>query len=553
VHARVTRSRVTARSITGIVVAAAVAYFVTLASLWPSRPGLSMEETNFVNAALFRHFPHQEFVYRRVAGIPVLILPYIGTLKSALFAPVFDLAGVSVPTVRLPVIALSAMTLVVAYLMAREFLGRWSTVLVMLMATCPTFVFMSKVDWSPMVVAMLLRMGLLLTFFRYLNSRRIGWLWALFGLALLGIFNKQDFLWFAMGVAVAAAVVYRRPLWKAARYRLGATVVAVATFVAAGIALGLGLVIPNLSAGGSFSVQDPLPHLASVWALYERTVGYSEVVGFFTGRTIVQPVWMDWLWLPALAALVLLAIRRLKGSLPEQAEAPARAAVFFVIVAAVMFVEIAATKKATGPQHVIELVPYQDLIVLCSLFGVLRAGASLRVPIVVVAGMALLGTLAVQAVSTTQYISLMQNPARLPSVFSTDVYRNAAFLAANAARVDEVVSGGWGQRTPLFSLACPADRSKHRDDLWPRLVDLTPQSAPSVVRAAFGNSRILFVSVSNPSRSGLPQTLRSDPSLIARAYSQAFPGRHSHLVLSTNAYDVTYFGPSTFRQGHGGC
>ena len=533
-------------------VAAAVAFFVTMAVLWLDRPGLYMDEANFVDAALGGHFHHQLYVYERIDGIPLLILPYIGTVKAALFAPIFALWGVSVSTIRIPAIAMSAATLVVAYLMGREVIGRWSAVVVVLMATCPTFIFMSKVDWAPIVVAMFLTMTLLLAFFRYLNTGRIGWLWVLFGAALLGVYDKQNFLWLIVAVSVGSAVVYRGRLWQLARAHPDPTLIAVGSFGCC-LLLGLAVIIPNLSAHGSSSLQDPIPHLDAAWGLFERTVGYSQVIGFFTGRAVVQPLWMDFQWVFSLAALSVLALRGRQGPLPEPAVAPAKAAVFFLVVMAVMIVEVAATKQAIGPQHVIELMPYPLLVLACSLVAVLRSGPVFRIGISAIAVTGISLILAAQAVSTAQYVSLMQNPSQLRPVFSTAVYRDAAFLNANGGGTDEIVSAGWGPGTPLFSLACPVDRPKYWDSLWPRLARLTPTTAPRVVRKVFGDRQILLVSVHDASQSGLPKNLYANTGLLVATYASAFPGRRPERVLTTSAYDITYFGPQPFQAGHDGC
>ena len=117
-------------------VAAAVAYFVTLAGLWPYRPGLYMDEAIFVGGVALGGFAHT-YVYQSFHHVPLLVIPYIGVVQSALFAPIFAIWGVSVPTIRIPVITLSAGTLVVAYFMGRDVIGRWSAILVVLMGTCP--------------------------------------------------------------------------------------------------------------------------------------------------------------------------------------------------------------------------------------------------------------------------------------------------------------------------------------------------------------------------------------------------------------------------------
>ena len=534
-------------------VGVAVAFFVTVASLWLNRPGLYMDETNFVDAALGGHFRHQVYVYERLGGLPLLINPYIGTVKAAIFAPIFALWGVSVATIRIPVIVISAATLVVTYFMGRHVIGRWSAILVLLMGTCPTFIFMSKVDWGPIVIAMFLTVAFLLAFLRYVNTGQIGWLWAAFGIVLVGVFDKQNFLWLAIAVGVGAVVVYGRRLRHLARERPRATLVAVGSF-AFGFLLELALVVPNLSSShGSSALQDPFSHLAFVWGLYERTVGYSEVIAVFTARPVIQPIWMDFQWVFSLAALAVLTVRRRRGPLPGPAVVPARAAVFFLIVFAVMVVEVAATKQAIGPHHVIELLPYPTLILLCSVVAVVRSGPALRTVSVVIAAAGLIVVLAAQAVSTAQYLSLMQNPSRLQGVFSTAVYRDAAFLNANAGRVDEVVSAGWGPGTPLFSLACPSDRAKYRDDLWKRLTKITLANVRTEVQMVFGNRSIFLVSVNGVEDFILPASLRANTRLLKAAYVAVYPGRRPTQILSTSAYEITYFGPEPFSPGHGRC
>jgi len=540
----------------GLVTALAIIYFVVTTSLWPTRPGLYMDESNFVNAALGGHFPHQDFVSSRVGGTPVMILPYIGVLKSALFAPVFALFGVSALSIRLPVVVLSALSLVVAYFLARRIAGRWAAaVLVVLMASCPSFAFMSKVDWGPVVLAMLLKLAAFLAFFLLLETLHVRWLWVLLGCLLLGVYNKQDFAWVVFALVVAAGTFYWQPLWDIFRRRTRAITVTVGVF-AFSAALALPLVLRNLSLGSGRpgALQNPVTHLSSTWRIYENSIGYSEVVSFVTGHTVNQPAWTDWLWVPTLACLGILGLLRLQGPLPSKAKGPARAALFFLVVGLVMFVEIAATTHAVGPYHLIELWPFQDLVLLCSVTAALVSGSRAWAPITTIAlSIALVGTLAAQGVATKYFVSLMQNVNGVRPVFSTDVYRDTSFLNSNAQTVDQIVSAGWGPGTPLFSLSCPKDRHKYRDDQYRHLASLTRQNAPRVLRLLWGNQKVFLVSVSHPTRAGLPSYLRSNLTLIENAYRDVFPGRQPKLVLATGAYNITYLGPGTFVPAHDHC
>ena len=73
------------------------------------------------------------------------------------------------------------------------------------------------------------------------------------------------------------------------------------------------------------------------------------------------------------------------------------------------------------------------------------------------------------------------------------------------------------------------------------------------MRKLFGDRRILLVSVDNPDDSDLPTDLRSDTGLLVTAYVSAFPDRHPQRILTTRAYDVTYFGPQPFQGGRSDC
>ncbi len=548
------RRRADAAAVVGVVaaVAASAAYFLILGSLWLDRPGLYMDETNFVQAALGGHFPHQLYVYEYLGPLPFLIIPYAGTVKAAIFAPIFAIWGVSTTTVRLPALLLSVGTLVVSYFLGREVIGRWSALFVACLATCPTFVFMSKVDWGPIAVAMFLTAWMLLAFYRYMNTGHLAWLWVLYASALVGVFDKQNFLWLLVAVAVGALALYRKRLLERARARVRGTLLATGLF-AFGLFILLLLTLPNLSSHGSSALRDPFSHLAPAWELFQRTAGYSEVVGFFTGQTVTQPLWTDLQWVLAGLALGVLGLRRLRGPLPEPARVPARAAAFFSVVFVVMMLEVAATKQATGPHHVIALVPYPVLVVLCSLVALLRAGDGYRTVVSAVAAVWLGLLVASQAYSTAQYVSLMRSPNRFRTLFSTAVYQDAAWLNANSAGVEKAITADWGPGTPLFALACPAERHKYRDDAWSHFAKMTPDTAEADVRKYIGDGGAFVISVHDVAKTGLPPGLRTNFGLLIEAYEGAYPGQRPQRMLTTPAYDITYFGPHPPRLGSRAC
>ncbi len=83
--------------------------FVFISTFNIQTPGLYYDEALFVNAA--SGGVTDLFVYKRFAGIPTMLMPYIGALKSWLYFPIFTLFGIDIVTIRLPAILLGALAL----------------------------------------------------------------------------------------------------------------------------------------------------------------------------------------------------------------------------------------------------------------------------------------------------------------------------------------------------------------------------------------------------------------------------------------------------------
>ena len=79
----------------------AIGYFVHEAAGLIDAPGLQYDEVLFVNAAT-GEATNGLFVAKRILGIPVMLMGYVGALKAYLYYPVFRLFGVSAATVRWP-------------------------------------------------------------------------------------------------------------------------------------------------------------------------------------------------------------------------------------------------------------------------------------------------------------------------------------------------------------------------------------------------------------------------------------------------------------------
>ena len=133
--------------------------------------------------------------------VPLMVIPYIGTLKTFIYWPLSWMFSSSVYFVRLPMVLVGAATILVFYKWAGIFAGpRAALLAAVVLATDPTFLLTDTFDWGPVALQhLLLVSGCLL-----IARGRLSWGAFLFGLAL---WNKTIFLWTLAGLVLASLVV----------------------------------------------------------------------------------------------------------------------------------------------------------------------------------------------------------------------------------------------------------------------------------------------------------------------------------------------------------
>ena len=179
-------------------------------------------------------------------SMPLMLMSYLGALKSWLYAPIFYLAGASPLSLRVPVILLSAITMTIGALVVSHAGGRFAGVLfVWLLATDSTFLLTSVFDWGPSVLQNLFLVSGGLAIVKWWSSRKLWMLYLgslIFGLAL---WDKALFIWNLSAIVTALAVVNLRAIIAACRPELLAV-------AALGLCLGAWpLLYFNLASGRS--------------------------------------------------------------------------------------------------------------------------------------------------------------------------------------------------------------------------------------------------------------------------------------------------------------
>ncbi len=267
---------------TTIMAALALAYFTLMAFYRIELPGLYYDEALFVPVSLrvLGECDVDAAVRFSIGCFPVRQSPfYVGALKAWLQAPVFAVFGVSPATIRIPMLLIAAVTLLLTFRFLKPRLGPWSAVAALiLMATDPVFIFHSRIDWGPFVLATLFKLLALGFTLKWLEDGLTLYLvWALATL-LLGYFDKLNFLWFIVALGGAVAMVYpRRALRWLVDNPQASLGLGIPFVVVVGAVTGLAFYVARVAlpaAGHQIGGAEPFnltTQLAKVWALYQGT------------------------------------------------------------------------------------------------------------------------------------------------------------------------------------------------------------------------------------------------------------------------------------------
>jgi 4-amino-4-deoxy-L-arabinose transferase-like glycosyltransferase len=508
--------------------AASVATFLAW-SLWRvDRPGLQYDEAIFVNAALGADYPDRAFVWREHYGIPTMLMPYIGALKAWLYAPVFSVFGVSVETIRIPMVLLGAATIALAFALGRRLFGLWpAAVLALLLGTDTAFAIMSKADFGPVVISSFLRVAALAAYFAFVRTRSLTALWLL-GLSLaVGVFNKLDYGLFTIALVVAALVVDRDRFVRAIRERPRGTLLPLGLLAVWYYVVAVTIAWPSRDLDVSGAHDSWWTHLRPLFLLFAVSISGEGPYEYMTqtdmtgGGFLTMPLAV--VAVGVAAAHAVLAYRRRRGSLP--ASEAGRACEVLLVVLLVTSVGLALTKPVGGAQHILLLWPLPYLLAV----GLIPAAGEARRRVAThLAGAFVVLAVAAHAIPAIAYTRAFERENPWFTTWSTEIYPAAETVDERVDGVDTLITADWGVGQ-VFALVDEDGRQRFVD-LWPRVV----AGERRLGRAYFSGRRVLVVDHTDAgemipgANAGLRSILRTVPG--ARVTS-LFRGRHYEVSL----------------------
>jgi hypothetical protein len=372
-------------------IAVAVA-FVATGMLFVPRLGIEVDEAIVANGL----YPHGDAWYSwKIADwdVPVMLISYLGAVKTWLYKGVFLFAAPRPMVLRLPMLLLAAGTLWLFFELLDRTMGRRAAWIgTLLLATDTSYLLLNTADFGPVTLQFVFKLAALVLLVRFHqdgNRRDLGWAFFLFG---LGMWDKAVFAWVLFGLAIAAAAVFPRDLRKHLT-RANIAVAAVAMLAGA-----LPLVIYNIARpletlrSNAHLGQMELPHKIEI---LRQTMEGRVMFGFLTavepGPQPGEPKhWYQslslsvnrWTGYPYRNAMVIAAIASVLSLIIFWKwlwKSPARQPILFGLIAcACTWLPMILTAGAGGgAHHVILLWPFHLLPVAAVLARIPAAPAAL--------------------------------------------------------------------------------------------------------------------------------------------------------------------------------
>jgi len=217
-----------------LVLAACLLAFLFFTTAWILLPGPQQDELLHVVVVL-PELRKDALHSLEVEGrqYPLMIMSYVGALKGWLLWLWFLIVPRGVAGYRAWGVVLGLLTVALIFVFIRRHWGRGiASLTTALVATDPSFVHTIRLDYGPVAVAHLCRIGGLCLVSRWLDTRSRSALAGAMFLFGLGLWDKATFAWFLAGAGAAVLLLFPREAARRALADPRAAALAVAALLA---------------------------------------------------------------------------------------------------------------------------------------------------------------------------------------------------------------------------------------------------------------------------------------------------------------------------------
>jgi 4-amino-4-deoxy-L-arabinose transferase-like glycosyltransferase len=174
--------------------------------------GIEDDEALFANGIFKPYAVAYKYPWGR-AGLPMMLMSYLGALKSWIYRPIFQQFGTGIWAMRLPMLLAGAASIWLFYLLLRRVAGlRAALIGCGLLATDSLYLLTTCFDWGPVALQHLLIVSGMLLLLGFYQHRRLSWLaWGCFLLGL-AMWDKALAAWMLGGISLALILVFPKQI-----------------------------------------------------------------------------------------------------------------------------------------------------------------------------------------------------------------------------------------------------------------------------------------------------------------------------------------------------
>ncbi|MCW1968840.1 MAG: glycosyltransferase family 39 protein [Anaerolineae bacterium] len=470
-------------------------------------PGLEYDETLFINAALLGPGEELEFIYKRIFGMPVLVMRYIGALKSYFYLPIFTIFGVSVTTIRLPMIILSAASILINYAIMKQVLNHWWALgLTALIATDPLLMFNSKLDYGPVSMMIFLKSASLLYLLKFTQdlSKKSFLLFITF--CLFGIYDKLNFVWYVLAIIPATMLVYYDRFITLAKPHLKLFIFFAVLAIIFGFVFGFVFVLPIFKMR-ELNHQIIVGTITSyIWAIDATNLYGFTINGGMSNETVRYMFFLS-LSVIILGFLLIIPFKGFRKDITEQKKT-IKFILMIITASLLILFQISITEASIGGQnHFLILYPFHFFVIvgagwLLKTFFDFLIKSSPRAKLLKTIGFIIILSLFACQISgnwhgVSQYHAAFQDNNSFKLVWNPAIYQ----LAETAQKInpDRIISSNWGTHNQIQALAAPQDRIKYLNRFNPFVEMHNAQGAQRdlinerVFKELFQGNRVLLI------------------------------------------------------------
>jgi len=331
-------------------------YFIT-ATFRLKYPAPNYDETFYMNSALGP--VDDTFAYVHIGSFPIMVMTYIGALKPWIYAPIYKLFGVTMYSIRLPNILITCLSLWITYKTVRQEFGKFvANLSLLLLVIDPSLINLTRVDYGPVVLSLVLRSLTLFFFFRLIRKQQKKDILFILICLILGFYNKLNFIWFITSFMVSGSFVYFKEMRSIAMEKFSALQGKVLIFWAIIFALLLPYILwrlDYLKTIDLFYFKHLIQILNSYLLLFNGQIFYLQSLEMsFIDKFI--PVF------GLILSFFILGVAILHGLIKIIDRKITKPHLFFILLSLGILSQIIITSAAGGSWHLLMVYPYVTVL-----------------------------------------------------------------------------------------------------------------------------------------------------------------------------------------------